>query len=215
MAIVDHRPDTLTPLLKEVRDFHQALPRLFELAQTRDPRIGQAIRQSLREIHHYHCPIGAQLGQAWAFVIAEKLTSPNKWKASWMLQQGQRKKWEGLMQGAILKALGVASWQWLEQLNRKPDTTVKMTMQIVRLVASSREFIEDDDNLAFSRKQVTDAMKRLGLLKEDRREWLEALTIHQDVAPNGRALTVFLLWPTSVGLLDSVSSSPAAGVPHV
>jgi hypothetical protein len=214
-VIHDHRPDTLTPLLKEVRDFHQSLPRLFELAQARDPRLGQAVRQALREIHHYHCPIGKQLGPAWAFVIAEKLTSPNKWLSSGFRQHGNRTKWERLLKAAILRALGVASWQWLDELGRLPATSVKMTLQIVRLVPSSREFIRDDDNLAFSRKQVSDAMKHVGLLKEDRREWLEALTIHQDVTPNGKALTVFFLWPTAPGLLDSIPSHPIAGVPHV
>lgn len=212
--IQDHRPDTLTPLLKEVRDFHQALPRLFELAHARDPRIGQAVRQSLREIHHYHCPIGQKLGPAWAFVIAEKLTSPNKWMSSGFKQHSNRTKWARLLQAAILRALGVASWSFLQELGRLPATHVKMTLQIVRLVPSSREFIKDDDNLAFSRKQCTDAMKHLGLLKEDRREWVEALTIHQDVSPNGKALTVFFLWPTNAGLFDVVPSPPA-GVPHV
>lgn len=212
--ISDHRPDTVTPLLKEVSDFHGALPKLFELAHARDPRLGLAIRQSLRAIHHYHCPIGVRVGEAWALVIAEKLTSPNAWKASWMLQQAQRKKWEKLLKPAILQALGVASWEWLGQLGRTPETHCKVTMQIVRLVPSSREFIRDDDNLAFSRKQVTDALKRLGLLKEDRREWLDSQSIYQDVAPNGRPLTVFLLWPTHAGLFESTAHlSP--GVPHV
>lgn len=213
--IQDHRRDTLTPLLKEVSDFHGALPKLFELAHTRDPRLGLAIRQSLREIHHYHCPIGVKVGEAWALVIAEKLTSPNRWMSSGFRQHGNRTKWERLLKAAILSALGVASWQWLKELGRLPATHVKMTLQIVRLVPSSREFIRDDDNLAFSRKQVSDAMKHVGLLKEDRREWLEALTIHQDVTPNGKSLTVFLLWPTHAGLFDSPNPLAASGVPHV
>lgn len=213
--IQDHRRDTLTPLLKEVSDFHRALPKLFELAHARDPRLGLAIRQSLRDIHHYHCPIGVRVGDAWALVIAEKLTSPNKWMSSGFRQHGNRTKWERLLKAAILRALGVASWQWLEELGRKPATHVKMTLQIVRLVPSSREFIRDDDNLAFSRKQVSDAMKHVGLLKEDRREWLETLTIHQDVAPNGKPMTVFLLWPTDVGLFESIPTTHAEGVPRV
>ena len=199
--ISDHRPDTLTPILKEIKAFEESLPQLLERARARDPRIGILIRQALREVHHYHCPLGFRVDQAWVFVIAEKLQSPNKTMASWMLQQSARKKWQKLLEPAIAKAQGAASFTWLQQLGRAPQCAEKMTLQIVRLVASTREFIKDDDNLAFSRKQSTDAMKHLRLVKDDRREWLDALPIYQDVAPNGRALTVFILWPVDAGFL--------------
>ena len=199
--ISDHRPDTLTPILKEIKAFEESLPQLLELARARDPRIGILIRQALREVHHYHCPLGFRVDQAWVFVIAEKLQSPNKTMASWMLQQSARKKWQKLLEPAIAKAQGAASFTWLQQLGRAPQCAEKMTLQIVRLVASTREFIKDDDNLAFSRKQSTDAMKHLRLVKDDRREWLDALPIYQDVTPNGRALTVFILWPVDAGFL--------------
>ena len=200
--IADHRPDTLTPILKEIKAFESSLPQLLERARARDPRIGILIRQALREVHHYHCPLGFRIDQAWVFVIAEKLQSPNKTMASWMLQQNARKKWQKLLEPAIAKAAGAASFNWLQQLGRAPACAEKMVLQIVRLVPSTREFIKDDDNLAFSRKQSTDAMKHLRLVKDDRREWLDALPIYQDVASNGRALTVFILWPVAAGLFS-------------
>lgn len=198
--IRDHRPDTLTARLKEISDLGNALPALMDAAYARDPQIGLLVRHALREVHHYHCPLGFRVNAAWLFVIAEKLQSPNKTQASWMLQQSARKKWQRLLEPAIAKAEGAASFSWLKQLDRAPRTSVKMALQIVRLVRSTREFIKDDDNLAFSRKQSTDAMKHLGLVKDDRREWLEALPIYQDVAPHGRALTVFMLWPANADL---------------
>lgn len=201
--IFDHRPDTLTPVLKEIGDLRSALPDLFARGRAGDPRLGLLMRHALRDVHHYHCPLGLRIGDAWLFVIAEKLQSPNKTMASWMLQQSARKKWQRLLEPAIAKAEGAASFNWLRQLGRQPRCAEKMALQIVRLVASSREFIKDDDNLAFSRKQASDAMKHLGLLKDDRREWLDALPIYQDVAPHGRALTVFMLWPTAAGLFTA------------
>lgn len=203
--IQDHRPDTLTPVLKEIKDLRGSLPELLERGRAGDPRLGILIRQALRDVHHYHCPLGFRVGDAWLFVIAEKLQSPNKTMASWMLQQSARKKWQSRIEPAIAQALGAASFNWLTQLGRQPRCAEKMTLQIVRLVASSREFIKDDDNLAFSRKQASDAMKHLGLLKDDRREWLDALPIYQDVAPHGRALTVFMLWPTTAGLFATTT----------
>jgi hypothetical protein len=203
--IENRRPDTLTPRVKEIKDFDAALPALLAAAVTRDPQLAQLVRQALWQIHHYHCPIGQRIGDTWVFVMGRKLDTPNKYKAHWSLQQSDRAQWERQLQACILKALGVASWEWLKHLHQVPATTQKMTLQIIRLVKSTREFIRDDENLAFSRKGSTDAMKRCGLLKDDRREWLEALPIYQDVAPNGHPLTVFFLWPTQPGLLSTTS----------
>jgi hypothetical protein len=202
MTVPDCRPDT-TPRLKEIKDFDDALPKLLEAARAKDPFLPQLVRQALWQIHHFHCPIGRRIGDAWIFVAAMKLESPNKLRSSWRVATADRARWERQLQACVLQALGVASWQFLEQLGRRPVTTSKTTLQVLRLVPSTREFIRDDDNLGSARKGATDALKRTGLLKEDRREWLEALPTYQDVAPNGRAITVFFLWPTHVGLLPN------------
>jgi len=200
--------------MRPVEIFKAAVPELLASAQARDHRVGILTRQALRDVWHYHCPIGLRVDKAWVFVIAEKLESPNRYRAHWSLQNSARAKWEKRLQAVICAAVNVASWEWLGQLGRRPACTEKMVLQIVRLVGSSREFIRDDDNLAFSRKGSTDAMKHCGLLKEDRREWLEALSIYQDVAPNGRALTVFYLWPAAADLFTSASgASPCSPSP--
>lgn len=193
--IHDHRPDTLTPRLKEIRDFHSAAPELLAAAVVRDPQLGQLTRHALREIHHYHCPIGIRHERAWIFVIAQKLETPNKIMAHWSLQKSVRDKWQRQFEAAILKTLGVASWKYLAQLGRLPACAEPMQMQIVRLVKSTAEFIRDGDNLSFSRKGAQDAIKKCGLVHDDK---MSKLTVHptkQEVAPNGHALTVFLLWP--------------------
>ena len=193
-----------------VEIFRQAAPALLEAAQARNHRIGVLTRQALRDVQRYDCPIGLRVDAAWVFVLEGKLESPNRFRAHWSLQNSSRERWERRFRDVVCRTLGVASWEWLGQLGRRPTCAEKMTLQIVRLVKSSREFIRDDDNLAFSRKGATDAMKRLGLLKDDRREWLEALSIYQDVAPQGHALSVFFLWPSAAAL----TLSPA-GVPDV
>jgi hypothetical protein len=189
--------------------FVERVPELLATARAGvDHRIGVHTRDAVRELQHYECPIGLKLGDAWVFVVAEKLETPNRFRAHWSLQNGARAKWEKGLRAVICAALGVASWEGLQVLGRRPTCTTKMALQIVRLVASSRQFIRDDDNLAFSRKGATDAMKRTGLLKDDRREWLTARSIYQDVAPAGHPLTVFYLWPDeTAGLFE--------GVPHV
>lgn len=198
--IVDHRPDTLTPILKELKSFEGSLPTLLEAMYREDPRMALLVRQAARDLQPYHCPIGRRDGRTWIFVFRQKLESPNRFRAHWSLQNGARAKWEQQVRIVICQALEVASWEWLAQLGRRPDCREKMRLQIVRLVPSSREFIRDDDNLAFSRKGLSDAMKRCGLLKDDRREWLDARPIYQDVAPNGFPLTVCVLWPAVADL---------------
>lgn len=50
--------------------------------------------------------------------------------------------------------IGILTRQAMRELHPY-ECPEKMTLQIVRLVKSSQEFIRDDDNLAFSRKQAT------------------------------------------------------------
>ena len=185
--------------------FLAAVPELLEQARARNLRIGVLIRQALTDLHHYECPIGLRAGDAWVLVVARKLETPNRYRAHWSLQNHARVQWERELREAVAQALQAASWGSVLELGRRPACAEKMVLQIVRLVASSREFIRDDDNLAFSRKGPSDALKRVGLLKDDRREWLEALPIYQDVAPLGRPLTVFFLWPAVAGLFPQES----------
>ncbi len=197
--ILDHRPDTLTPRLKKLTTFEDALPALLSAARARDSRLALLVRQALRDVFHYHLPLGFVHDGAWILALGEKLDTPNRFKAHWSMQSSSRDKWELLLRAAVLRALGVASWQHLAPLGRVPQCDRKMSMQVVRLVKSSREFIRDDDNLAFSRKHLQDCLKPLGLVKDDRREWLTANVI-QDVAPNGHPITLVFLWPADADL---------------
>lgn len=202
--IADHRPDTLTPLLKQCTTFEASIAVLLEASRARDPRLSQLARHAVRDIRHYDCPIGIRVDDgawrgAWILVLHQKLETPNKFKAHWSMQGSSRTKWERLLKAAVLRALGVASWESLKILDRVPVCTEKMALQLIRLVVASREFIRDDDNLAFSRKHLQDCLKPLGLVKDDRREWLTAHVV-QDVAPHPFPMTICLLWPAAAGL---------------
>lgn len=212
--IRDHRPDTLTPALKRValpastpaKAFAAAAPELLEAARRRDHRLALMVREASRALQHYDCPVAVPFEDgSLVAVIGAKLQSPNKHRFHWSMQAGESARWEKHLRTVACKAAGIPSWAGVVSLGRQPRCTVKMALQIVRLVDSSRQFIRDDDNLASSRKCLTDAMKRIGLLKEDRREWLDAgpEQVLQDVAPAGHPLTVFCLWPAEQASLMS------------
>lgn len=194
--IADHRPDVLTARLKELVTFDESVDTLLAAARAGDPQIAQLTRHALRDVRHYVCPIGRQIGAAWVFVFADKLETPNRFRAHWSLQGASRKKWEARMRRAVLQALHVASWEFLVSLGRLPRCQEPMRMTVVRLVKSSREFVRDDDNLAYSRKHLQDCLKPLGLVKDDRREWLKASVV-QDVSPHDTYFTVCFLWPAA------------------
>ena len=222
--IADHRPDTLTPALKAVavkatspaRAFTLAAPELLAAARRRDPRMALLAREATRGLMNFDCPQGVPFDDgSLVGVLAMKLQSPNKHRFHWSMQAGESQRWERELRKLICKATGIPAWAGVVELGRQPRCAVKMAVQLVRLVASSREFIRDDDNLASSRKCLTDAMKRVGLLKEDRREWLDAGPdqVLQDVSISGHALTVVCLWPAEQASL--VSPLSPVGAPNV
>ncbi len=61
---------------------------------------------------------------------------------------------------------------------------------VLRLVANGLQFIKDDDNLKFAMKPVNDALKRIGLLYQDNRVWLEQPPIDQAISPDGHPYTI-------------------------
>ncbi|HXG70572.1 MAG TPA: hypothetical protein VNJ04_08170 [Gemmatimonadaceae bacterium] len=140
-----------------------------------------------------------QLGDAhWELRIERELKSPNKtlW-AHWRLKQAERQAWEAAVLLAIARYGGMAVVAGA-QLVRLAGVSLfvaagareRRRVVLTRLVPSVRNFIRDDDNLSFSGKPVFDALKRIGLLYEDKREFLDAPRPSQVVSPDGRYLTV-------------------------
>jgi hypothetical protein len=57
-------------------------------------------------------------------------------------------------------------------------------------VPHTRNFLKDDDNLAFCGKSLLDAMKRVGMLTDDKREYLDLPRPTQAVSADGTYTTV-------------------------
>jgi hypothetical protein len=86
----------------------------------------------------------------------------------------------------------VAGAQFLRSLSVFVDRGRPERRRVVltRLVPHARNFLKDDDNLAFCGKSLLDAMKRVGMLSDDKREWLELTRPTQAVSPAGTYTTV-------------------------
>lgn len=202
--IADHRPDTVTPLLKQITSFEAAAPMLLAATQAADPRLGLLIRQALRSLRHYDLPIGVKdtstVSPSWIAAFHYKLESPNVFMRDWRIRSHLRKKWNTHLWKMITRTEGVAAHEGLVELGRAPNCQVAMAIQVARLVPSSREFLRDSDNTAFCVKSLGDALKDVKLIREDRREWFTPAPIIQDVSPIGVPVTVFILRPASPGL---------------
>lgn len=138
-----------------------------------------------------------QIGEAhWELRIASELKSPNRsiWGGRWALR-AVREGWENALLIAVARHGGmdtVASAQFLRSLSVFVDRTRPERRRVVltRLVPHARNFMRDDDNLAFCGKSLLDAMKRVGMLSDDKREWLELPRPTQAVSPDRTYTTV-------------------------
>lgn len=121
--------------------------------------------------------------------IPRELRSPNAWLwGHWRKKQRERQQWEQDIAVALLTTKGQRSLPaLLVAMNAVPAVPrtcdVRRRVVVTRVVPSSRRFIRDEDNLRFSVKPVNDALKRLGLIKDDNAKWLEQPMPTQQVGP--------------------------------
>jgi hypothetical protein len=137
------------------------------------------------------------IARAWEFWLPIKLERVRYGEDRFVLGR-RRKAFEAAIRVAVCKALGVACWAGLVELNRAPDraTAGRMCLAIERRVPSRRNFILDDgDNLPYSAKPIQDALKRCGLIREDRRSWLRTAPIVQVAEADAPPSTILRLWP--------------------
>jgi hypothetical protein len=196
--------------------FRRWVPVILEAVVAGDVRAAEFVRQAVATLEHWDLPIGMKVEGAWVGAILKKLESPNRYRSHWAVLNGARAQWERCVWTLVERIEGCAGRSGLTALGRVPHCTERMSIQIVRLVSSVREFIRDDDNLAYSRKGLTDSLKRVGLIKDDRREWLHAAPIVQDVSPLGLPVTVFVLRPAEASLFQERSHvhHPKHQMPH-
>ncbi len=122
------------------------------------------------------------------FNIQRILRSPNTFLGMhWREKNRERKAWQVTFTNAIVDALGVPAAQALLGPDSglhgaKGGCQAKRRLEVIRCAPSRRNFVRDDDNLTFALKPVLDALKHCGLLKDDRREWLERPTVTQDLS---------------------------------
>jgi len=185
-------------------------PDLITAARSGDLRLSLLCRQALSALYGFDLPCGVKIDDAWIGVLPRKLQGVNRWMSSHFTRKQIRKDWTRALWTAICRVEKVASRDGLQQLGRAPTCTIKMQVQIVRLVSSVREFIRDDDSLGGAPKQLYDALQDVGLIHEDRREWLVMHPPVQDVStipaqewtsqhPRFVPVTLFLLWPDPIG----------------
>jgi hypothetical protein len=186
-----------------VARFHEWAPRLVAAADQADSRLLEYARQALSGLEHYDLPIGWKHVPnpifpvpSWVAAFQVKLESPNYFMRDFRIRSSLRKKWVSQLWQALTKVERVASRQGLLELGRAPRCQDRMAIQVIRFVPSVRMFLHDDDNTAFCTKQLSDALKEVGFIKEDRREWLKAAPLLQDVSPiAGIPITLFVLRP--------------------
>lgn len=119
--------------------------------------------------------------------IPRELRSPNAWLwGHWRKKQRERQQWEQDIAVALLTTKGQGSVLRVAThavLSTPRTCDVRRRVVVTRVVPSSRRFIRDEDNLRFSVKPVNDALKRLGLIKDDNAKWLEQPMPTQQVGP--------------------------------
>jgi Holliday junction resolvase RusA-like endonuclease len=118
-------------------------------------------------------------------LVPRELKSPNRWQGRhWRYKYRETQEWEKCigytamaamrvkgLQGALL-VLGAFPWQTCQTRRR---------VTVTRYAPSRRRFIRDDDNLRFAVKPVLDALKRLKLIRDDHRKWLDLPVPIQEV----------------------------------
>lgn len=126
-------------------------------------------------------------------VIERELKSPNKWQGRhWRYKHRETQEWEKVVFYEIARLKGVKGvWGALLVLGAFPwqSCEEKRAVTITRVVPSARNFIRDDDNLRFATKPLNDALKRLKLIHDDSRKWLEQGIPTQEVSTDGKYYT--------------------------
>lgn len=131
--------------------------------------------------------------------IPLSLASPNKDRgAHWSRKHQATQAWEHAI--ATLGGTTVRDFQLIEsEVPVRTRTGWKLKARrrrerrrviITRVVGNARRLIRDDDNRRYTSKPILDALKRLGLLYDDRREWCDHPEPQQHVAKDCEDHTV-------------------------
>lgn len=135
----------------------------------------------------------------WIFRLPCELRSLNAtmW-GHWRNQQRERVQFEHELAGAMAAFVALRDVEGWHAIERQAfDDLVGQRelrrVRVFRFVPHVRHLIRDDGNLRSCDKHVLDAMKRVGLIHDDRRTWLEHLPPDQFIAPDRNFWTVIKL----------------------
>jgi hypothetical protein len=125
------------------------------------------------------------------FRIQRKLRSPNELLGRhWREKSRERKLWQASMENALIDAIGVTRAQALlapgaALVGCHGMCTTRRQVEVTRFAPRPRNFLRDDDNLRFAAKSLVDALKHLGLIRDDHRKWCELAIPTQAVSDDG------------------------------
>lgn len=136
--------------------------------------------------------------------IPRELKTPNRWNGRhWRYKHRESQEWEQAVWVEIARRTGARDmYQVLACMGALPKRVCqeKRRVTVTRVCPSGRNFIRDDDNLKFACKPLNDALKRLGLIYQDSRKWLEQPTPGQEVSPDGKWRTVIDIEPVTAAV---------------
>lgn len=135
-------------------------------------------------------------------VMPRRLASPNLnlWK-HWSHKLRETNHWLAALHLACIQVPRWQEWLVIDRIEmRKDDRGLFQPVEIrrqerrratvIRQVKFAGHFIRDDDNLRFAVKPLNDALKRIGLLYDDSRDWLEQPMPLQEVSRDRLARTI-------------------------
>lgn len=142
--------------------------------------------------------------------VNRELKSPNKWQGRhWRYKHKETQEWEQAIWVEIAQQRGVKSILGALQAMGVGETCEEKKLVVVtRLVPSARNFIKDDDNLRFATKPLNDALKRLKLIHDDSRKWLEQGIPTQEVSSDGQYYTRIRIRSGFAALRGSLPDEP-------
>lgn len=143
-------------------------------------------------------------------VLPKKLESPNKTRGHhWRIRARETKWWETLVRVAGAQIPDLKDWSVIVRTETRMERgkwriveerrKERRRVTVIRQVKNRQHFILDDDNLQFSAKPLNDALRRLGLVYDDRRTWMVQPMPLQEVSPDGVARTIVRIERLEVG----------------
>jgi hypothetical protein len=122
--------------------------------------------------------------------IQRKLRSPNEYLGMhWREKSRERKAWQAHIVNALVGSLSYDIARVLVRpeilAGGNGGCQIRRRVEVVRLAPGRRNFIRDDDNLRFAVKPVLDALKHIGLIRDDHRKWIELALPTQELSLDG------------------------------